>query len=217
MNRWVRIDHRYKNPYRLTAYAHRQLIKWPGLVVGFFVLLVVIGSRNSGLAGWVFIGGIVLATARITLTISRRRAAGLAQQAVYSRASQGPVYSEPATRFRFNPPDYWPVPSDGWTPPPGWQPDPTWPPLPVGWQLWVLEPARGAPGERNTRTIPQDVKIAVSHRDQGRCVQCGSSQDLHFDHKIPWSKGGANTVGNIQLLCGPCNRRKGAEDIPATW
>jgi 5-methylcytosine-specific restriction endonuclease McrA len=69
-------------------------------------------------------------------------------------------------------------------------------------------------GERNTRSIPQDVKIAVAARDGGRCRQCGSTTDLHFDHVIPWSKGGANTVTNIQLLCGPCNRRKGADDIP---
>jgi 5-methylcytosine-specific restriction endonuclease McrA len=70
-------------------------------------------------------------------------------------------------------------------------------------------------GERNTRVIPQDVKIAVAARDGGKCLQCGSAQDLHFDHVIPWSRGGANTVNNIQLLCGPCNRRKGADDIPA--
>ena len=74
----------------------------------------------------------------------------------------------------------------------------------------------GPVGERNTRSIPQDVKIAVAARDGGRCRQCGSSTDLHFDHVIAWSKGGANTVANIQLLCGPCNRRKGADDIPAT-
>jgi 5-methylcytosine-specific restriction endonuclease McrA len=49
----------------------------------------------------------------------------------------------------------------------------------------------------------------------GRCRQCGSATDLHFAHVIPWSKGGANTLANIQLLCGPCNRRKGADDIPA--
>lgn len=69
-------------------------------------------------------------------------------------------------------------------------------------------------GERNSRVIPQDVKIAAAARDGGRCRQCGSTADLHFDHVIPWSKGGANTLGNIQLLCGTCNRRKGADDIP---
>jgi len=73
---------------------------------------------------------------------------------------------------------------------------------------------RGAAGERNTRVIPQDVKIAVAVRDQGRCVECGSNEDLHYDHKIPWSRGGTNTINNIQLLCGTCNRRKGADDIP---
>ena len=71
------------------------------------------------------------------------------------------------------------------------------------------------PGKRNTRAIPQDVKIEVAARDGGRCRQCGSNKELHFDHVIPWSRGGPNTVGNIQLLCGTCNRRKGADDIPA--
>jgi hypothetical protein len=70
--------------------------------------------------------------------------------------------------------------------------------------------SRGAPGERNSRVIPQDVKIQVSRRDDGRCVECGSQEDLHFDHKVPWSRGGSNTVNNIQLLCGRCNRKKGA-------
>ena len=72
------------------------------------------------------------------------------------------------------------------------------------------------PRERNTRAIPQDVKIEVAARDGGRCRQCGSNKELHFDHVIPWSKGGPNTVDNIQLLCGTCNRRKGADDIPAS-
>lgn len=66
-------------------------------------------------------------------------------------------------------------------------------------------------GERHPRRIPQDVKIAVSARDGGSCRQCGSTQNLHFDHIIPVSRGGANTVANIQLLCGPCNRAKSAK------
>jgi 5-methylcytosine-specific restriction endonuclease McrA len=106
-------------------------------------------------------------------------------------------------------------PPTGWTPDPNWQPDSSWPAAPPGWQFWI--PDEHAPvGQRNTRSIPQDVKIAVAARDCGRCRQCGSSEELHFDHVIAWSKGGSNTIANIQLLCGPSNRRKGADDIPAT-
>lgn len=60
-----------------------------------------------------------------------------------------------------------------------------------------------------SRHIPQDVKIAVWQRDQGKCVQCGSNSYLEFDHIIPFGKGGASTLGNVQLLCRRCNLSKG--------
>lgn len=59
-----------------------------------------------------------------------------------------------------------------------------------------------------SRQIPQDVKDKVWNRDQGRCIRCGSNQNLEFDHIIPLSKGGANTYRNIQLLCETCNKKK---------
>jgi 5-methylcytosine-specific restriction endonuclease McrA len=61
------------------------------------------------------------------------------------------------------------------------------------------------------RRISQDVKDRVWNRDDGKCVQCGSNEDLEFDHIIPFSKGGANTYRNIQLLCEHCNRSKSAK------
>ena len=59
--------------------------------------------------------------------------------------------------------------------------------------------------------IPPAVKLAVWKRDSGRCVQCGSTENLHFDHIIPWSRGGASdTAENVQLLCGRHNIHKGS-------
>ena len=65
--------------------------------------------------------------------------------------------------------------------------------------------------KKRSRTITQAVKDRVWNRDGGKCVQCGSNENLEFDHIIPFSKGGANTYRNIQLLCEPCNRSKSAK------
>jgi len=59
------------------------------------------------------------------------------------------------------------------------------------------------------RIIPTSVKLDVWKRDGGVCILCGSNIDLHFDHVIPWSKGGSSrTVENVQLLCGKHNLEK---------
>lgn len=65
--------------------------------------------------------------------------------------------------------------------------------------------------KKRSRKISQKVKDLVWNRDGGKCVECGSNENLEFDHIIPHSKGGANTYRNIQLLCEPCNRSKSAK------
>ena len=62
--------------------------------------------------------------------------------------------------------------------------------------------------EHKREPIPQEVKMLVWKRDEGKCVECGSKRKLEFDHVIPYSKGGSNTARNIQLLCEKCNRSK---------
>lgn len=59
-----------------------------------------------------------------------------------------------------------------------------------------------------SRQIPSSVKKQVWERDGGRCVICGSTEDLEYDHDLPFSKGGSNSVNNIRLLCRKCNRSK---------
>ncbi len=59
-----------------------------------------------------------------------------------------------------------------------------------------------------TRHIPDSVKRQVWDRDGGRCVRCNAGDYLEFDHIIPHARGGANTVGNVQLLCRKCNNQK---------
>jgi 5-methylcytosine-specific restriction endonuclease McrA len=79
---------------------------------------------------------------------------------------------------------------------------------------WRLERAHaalageGAPRRRDV--IARPVRQAVWERDGGRCVACGADFELQFDHVIPVALGGASTVDNLQVLCGPCNRAKGA-------
>ncbi len=59
------------------------------------------------------------------------------------------------------------------------------------------------------RLIPTQVKIEVYTRDKGVCVICGSDENLHFDHDLPFSKGGTSlTAKNIRLLCMKCNLKK---------
>ena len=59
------------------------------------------------------------------------------------------------------------------------------------------------------RIIPTTIKLAVWKRDGGKCVECGATDELHFDHDLPYSKGGTSlTEANIQLLCARHNLQK---------
>lgn len=59
------------------------------------------------------------------------------------------------------------------------------------------------------RLIPSEVKKEVWRRDQGKCVICGDNKNLHFDHDLPFSKGGTSfSAKNVRLLCMRCNLQK---------
>jgi hypothetical protein len=62
------------------------------------------------------------------------------------------------------------------------------------------------------RAIPSWVKQAVFKRDKGRCVICGADDELHFDHELPFAKGGTGlTPANVRILCARHNLAKAAK------
>ncbi|MCP4612707.1 MAG: HNH endonuclease [Planctomycetes bacterium] len=59
------------------------------------------------------------------------------------------------------------------------------------------------------RIIPTKIKLEVWKRDGGKCTVCGATDELHFDHILPYSKGGTSIkTENVQLLCARHNLQK---------
>lgn len=69
-------------------------------------------------------------------------------------------------------------------------------------------PAAKEPAPRR-EAIPRAVQREVWQRDGGKCVECFTREKLCFDHIVPFSRGGSNTIRNVQLLCERCNSSKG--------
>ena len=68
------------------------------------------------------------------------------------------------------------------------------------------------------RAINEKTRLQVLKRDNYKCVYCGKSPAtdleiiLHIDHIKPFSKGGDNTIANLQTLCSKCNLGKGNDE-----
>jgi 5-methylcytosine-specific restriction endonuclease McrA len=60
------------------------------------------------------------------------------------------------------------------------------------------------------RPLPKKVREAVYARDGRVCAFCGSTSRMQIDHRHPVALGGTDDMTNLQVLCQPCNLRKGA-------
>jgi hypothetical protein len=61
------------------------------------------------------------------------------------------------------------------------------------------------------RTFTDSNKRTLYERQKGNCPTCKNNfeiQQMEADHITPWSQGGKTEIGNGQMLCRECNRRK---------
>jgi hypothetical protein len=64
---------------------------------------------------------------------------------------------------------------------------------------------------RAWEAMSRRVRPVILARDGHRCLSCGASGlPLEVDHIVSIARGGTNAPSNLQTLCKPCNRRKGA-------
>ena len=71
-----------------------------------------------------------------------------------------------------------------------------------------------ASGEIAASTILRENKLLVAQGQ--RCAYCDASQSLQWEHIVPRSRGGPDTIDNLVISCAKCNRDKGARN-PVEW
>ena len=54
----------------------------------------------------------------------------------------------------------------------------------------------------------ESLRLFIIERDGEKCINCGSTKDLHMDHCVPRVIGGSDDARNLQFLCRDCNFAK---------
>lgn len=58
----------------------------------------------------------------------------------------------------------------------------------------------------------EDQWIALLEFCGGRCLRCGTRENISRDHVVPIANGGSNSIANLQPLCCSCNSSKGTKE-----
>ena len=83
--------------------------------------------------------------------------------------------------------------------------------------IWVMRNIR--PDARRIQPTerinwPKWYKPTLMRRQHSTCVYCGyrrTASNLEIDHIVPVVRGGGNELENLQVICRPCNLRKGMQ------
>lgn len=86
-------------------------------------------------------------------------------------------------------------------------------------KIKAAETNRRSESKRRAKAV--NAKISISYNDYKflkktfgkKCLNCGSEQNIQWDHIVPLAKGGEHTIKNLQPLCGHCNYVKHTKAI----
>lgn len=87
----------------------------------------------------------------------------------------------------------------------------------LDWCIDVMVAVRkGERAVKPTDRVPwtKELKERLGEAQNRTCMYCGERKllrNLQIDHMYPVVRGGSNGEWNLQLLCAPCNRRKGIQ------
>lgn len=74
-------------------------------------------------------------------------------------------------------------------------------------------------GPRYARGQLREQVLDKGRQENGgvACTYCGKSTATTADHVVPYSKGGATEIGNLEPACISCNSSKGSKDLGTQW
>lgn len=65
--------------------------------------------------------------------------------------------------------------------------------------------------------VNPNTRKKIYERDENKCKDCGSVEDLTIDHILPVVAGGTNDPNNLQTLCFKCNQLKSSRYKIPLW
>ncbi|MGX5220269.1 HNH endonuclease [Pseudomonas segetis] len=72
-----------------------------------------------------------------------------------------------------------------------------------------IPPMPGSENQILATGVTRTQRARILKRDGYKCQYCGSTEHPCIDHVIPVSRGGDSSDDNLQVLCLPCNTKKG--------
>ena len=79
------------------------------------------------------------------------------------------------------------------------------------WGMVIAQYGKLKRGEISPSAILTENKLLIQHA--GLCAYCGGSGKLHWEHIVPVSMGGPDSIDNQVQACAGCNLSKGPKDL----